>query len=92
MQFADCTPLQQAVLLEVASGAKLFAHVTRERLAGFLGHAAAVPPASVHNTLSQLESKGILAKREVRGRYEFEDEHLRNWIDQVGRVATRRQP
>jgi hypothetical protein len=89
-QYADCTALQQALLLEVACGAKLFAHDTRERVALFVGQAAAIPPASVHNTLAQLEAKGLLAKRETRGRYEFEDEHLRNWIDRIARTARKK--
>jgi hypothetical protein len=50
------------LLLEVACGARLFARDTRERLASFVGHAAAIPPASVHNTLAQLETKGLLAE------------------------------
>jgi hypothetical protein len=87
VQYADCTPLQQPLLLEVASGAKLFARDTRERLGAFVGQAAVVPQASVHNTLAQLEAKGLLAKRETRGHYEFEDDHLRNWIDRVARTA-----
>lgn len=89
-QYADCTPLQRALLLEVAGGAKLFARDTRERLAAFVGQAAAIAPASVHNTLAQLEAKGLLAKRETRGHYEFEDDHLRNWIDRIARTATKK--
>jgi len=85
-QFAECTPLQRALLLEVAAGAKLFSHESRQRLATFVGQAAPIAPASVHNTLAQLEAKGILAKRETRGRYDFEDEHLRSWVDQVARA------
>ncbi|NRF72426.1 hypothetical protein HLB44_36300 [Aquincola sp. S2] len=85
-QYAECTPLQRALLLEVAAGAKLFSHESRQRLATFVGQAAPVAPASVHNTLAQLEAKGILAKRETRGRYDFEDEHLRSWVDQVARA------
>jgi hypothetical protein len=86
-QYAGCTPLQQALLIEVAAGAKLFARETRERLAAFGGQALAIPPASVHNTLAQLEAKGLLAKRENRGHYEFEDDHLRNWVDRIARTA-----
>jgi hypothetical protein len=88
-QFAACSPLQQAVLLEVAGDAKLFARETRGRVARYLGQAAAVPPASVHNALSQLEAKGALAKSEGRGQYEFEDDHLRAWINQVARAQQR---
>lgn len=90
-QFATCTPLQQALLLEVAAGAKLFARDTRERLAAYSRQGAAVAPASVHNTLVQLEAKGLLTKRETRGHYEFEDDHLRNWIDRFARDAPRRR-
>lgn len=61
-QYACCIPLQQALLLEVACGARLFARDTRERLASSVGHAAAIPPASVHNTLARLETKGLLAE------------------------------
>jgi hypothetical protein len=31
----------------------------------------------MHNALTQLEVEGIPAKRQIRGRYELEDEHLR---------------
>lgn len=86
-QYRGCTPLQQALLLEVAAGAKLFARETRERLARHVGQGTAVPPTSVHNTLAQLETKGLLGKREGRGHYAFEDEHLRAWVDQVARAA-----
>lgn len=88
-RYAECTPLQRAVLLEVAAGSKLFARETRERLALAAGQPAAVAPASVHNTLAQLEGKGILAKRETRGHYEFEDDHMKSWVDQVARPAAR---
>lgn len=90
--YAQCTPLQRAVLLEVAAGAKLFARDTRQRLATLTGQATPVPPTSVHNTLAQLEAKGILAKRETRGHYEFEDDHLRKWVDQVVRSAGPSKP
>lgn len=82
----ETTYAQQAVLLEVAAGAKLFARDTRERLGIKAGQATAVAPTSVHNTLAQLEAKGILAKREARGQYGFEDEHLCNWVDRVART------
>jgi hypothetical protein len=82
-QFADCTPLQRAVLKEVARGAKLFSKDARDRIARDLGEAHAVAPASVHNALAQLEGKSILAKREGRGQYEFEDDHLRTWLNEV---------
>ena len=88
-RYSDCTPLQQAVLQEVAAGAKRFARETRERLAAAAGQARIVAPASVHNTLAQLEGKGILTKRETRGQYEFEDEHLKAWVDRVARGAAR---
>lgn len=84
--YATCTPLQRALLLEVASGSKLFSRETRERLAVAAGALAVVAPATVHNTLAQLEGKGILAKREARGHYEFEDEHMRSWVNQVARA------
>ncbi len=82
-QFADCSMLQRSVLVEVAHESKLFARETRERIARRLGQSQALPPASVHNALAQLETKGILAKRELRGRYAFEDEHLRSWVADV---------
>jgi hypothetical protein len=87
-RFAECTPLQQALMLEVASGAKLFSRETRERLAAFIRHPLPVAPASVHNTLSQLEALGVLAKREMRGQYEFEDEQLRNCTEPGQAVRT----
>jgi uncharacterized protein len=84
-RFAGCTPLQQALMLEVASGAKLFSRETRERLAASVRQPTPIAPASVHNTLSQLEAMGILAKRELRGQYAFEDEQFRDWVDHVAR-------
>ncbi len=82
-QFEACTPLQRAVLLQVASASKLFSKVTRDQVARYLGETQPVAPASVHNALTQLEAKGILAKQEARGQYQFEDEHMRTWLNEV---------
>ena len=84
-QFEDCTPLQRAVLLQAARNRKLFSKDTREQIARHMGEAQAVAPASVHNALTQLEAKGILAKQEGRGQYQFEDDHLRTWLNEVAR-------
>jgi len=82
-QYADCTTLQQAVLVLVARESKMFSAATRALLAESIGHPALVPPASVSNALAQLEAKGLLCKRAGRGQYDFEDEHLRTWVDKV---------
>lgn len=86
-QFAGCTPVQQAVLLQVAAGQRLFSRDTRAQVARLVGQAQAVAPASVHNALQQLEDKGVLVKSPQRGVYGFEDEQFRDWIDQVARGA-----
>ena len=84
-QFEDCTPLQRAVLLQAARDRKLFSKETRDQIARYMGEAQAVAPASVYNALTQLEAKGILAKLEGRGQYQFEDDHLRTWLNEVAR-------
>lgn len=87
-QFDDCSALQQALLLEVAAGHKLFSRETRERIGRHIAQTAAVTvaaPATIHNGLQQLEAKGVLAKSPQRGHYQFEDEHLREWVDKVAR-------
>lgn len=88
-QYDGCTPLQQAVLLEVAANAKLFSKDTRDRVALRIGQPAPVAPASVHNALAQLEAKGILVKSPQRGHYQFDDELMREWVDQVARQRPR---
>ena len=45
-------------------------------MASRMGQTTALPPASVHNALAQLETQGVLAKSAARGQYMFEDEHL----------------
>jgi hypothetical protein len=84
-QFTACTPLQQAVLLEVAAAAKLFAKEARERIGRRLGQPGAVAPASVHNALAQLETRNLLVKSIQRGHYLYEDEQMRQWVHQVAR-------
>jgi DNA-binding IclR family transcriptional regulator len=54
-------------------------------MASRMGQTTALPPASVHNALAQLETQGVLAKSEARGQYMFEDEHLKTWIVEVAR-------
>jgi len=87
-QFEACTPAQRAVLLEVAGGPKLFSREARERVARRLGQPAAMAPASMHNTLQQLEERGLLVKSQARGAYEFDDEQLRDWVDRVARQGS----
>jgi uncharacterized protein len=82
-QYDGCTPLQQAVLAAMAQGHKLFARDSRERFARHMRQASAVAPVSVHHALAQLEAKGLIARSEGRGKYLFEDEHLRSWLTQV---------
>lgn len=84
-QFDGCTPLQRALLLEVAAGHKLFSKDTRERVGQHIAQTGAAAPATIHNGLQQLEGKGVLAKSPQRGHYQFEDEHLREWVDKVAR-------
>jgi len=81
--YEHCTPLQRAVLIEVAAQSKLFAKDTRDRIGTAIGQLSPVAPASVHSTLEHLEAQTILAKRLTRGQYVFEDEQLRDWIHQV---------
>lgn len=83
-QFSACTPIQQAVLKELAAARKLFSRDTRQQMARSLGQPAPVAPASVHNALNQLEAKGLIAKGVGRGLYQYEDEQLRLWINEVG--------
>lgn len=85
-QYDACTPLQRAVLLEVAAGQRLFSRDTRARLAGRLGQAEPLAPATIHNALQQLHGRGVLDKSPQRGHYAFADEHLRTWVDQVARA------
>lgn len=84
-QFDACSPLQQALLLEVAGGHKLFSKETRDRVGKRIAHPGAAAPATIHNGLAQLESKGILARSAQRGQFQFEDDHLREWVDKVAR-------
>jgi len=84
-QFDDCSALQQALLLEVAAGHKLFSRDTRERIGQRIAQPGPAAPATIHNGLQQLEAKGVLAKSPQRGHYQFEDEHLREWVDKVAR-------
>lgn len=84
-QYDDCTPLQRALLLEVAADQRLFSRDTRQRLADRLVLADPVAPATIHNALQQLEARGVLVKSPKRGQYEFEDEHLKAWVHQVAR-------
>ncbi|MCW7537050.1 hypothetical protein OOT46_04190 [Aquabacterium sp. A7-Y] len=78
--FAACTALQRAVLRELVGEApQLFSKATRERIAAALGLSDAVAPASVANAIQQLETQGILGKVQ-RGRYAFEDEGFRAWL------------
>lgn len=90
-RFAGCSAIQQALLMEVAGGHKLFARETRERVAARTGQSTALAPASVHNALHQLEEKGLLVKSPQRGQYEFEDALLRAWIARVARAAPGRR-
>jgi uncharacterized protein len=87
-QFDSCSALQQGLLLEVAAGSKLFSRETRERVGRGTAQMTAVAPATIHNGLQQLEAKGVLAKSPNRGHYQFEDEHLREWVDKVARQRT----
>ena len=82
-QYDACSPLQQAVLLAIAHGQRLFARDSRERFARHMHLPNPVAPVSVHHALAQLEAKGLLAKSEGRAQYVFEDEHLRSWITHV---------
>jgi len=84
-QFDRCSALQQALLLEVAAGHKLFSRETRERVGQRIAQLGAAAPATIHNGLRQLEGKNLLAKSPQRGHYQFEDEHLREWVDKVAR-------
>jgi len=84
-QFDDCSALQQALLLEVAAGHKLFSRDTRERIGQRIAQPGPAAPATIHNGLQQLEAKGVLAKSPQRGHYQLEDEHLREWVDKVAR-------
>lgn len=84
-QFDACSPLQQALLLEVAGGHKLFSKDTRDRVGQRTAHPGAAAPATIHNGLAQLEAKGILTRSTQRGQCQFEDEHLREWVDKVAR-------
>jgi uncharacterized protein len=88
-RYAACSALQRTVLIEVAMAQKLFSRETRERMASRMGQTTALPPASVHNALAQLETQGVLAKSEARGQYMFEDEHLKTWIVEVARNQPR---
>jgi uncharacterized protein len=91
-QFDGCTTVQQAVLLEVAAGAKLFSKHTRERIARRTAGSFVIAPASVHNALAQLQAKGLLVKSPHRGHYLFEDDHLHQWLDKVAQsMAVDRQ-
>jgi uncharacterized protein len=86
-QYDGCTTVQQAVLLEVAAGSKLFSKDTRERIARRTAGPVAIAPASVHNALAQLEGKGLLTKSPQRGHYLFDDDQLREWVDKVARPS-----
>jgi hypothetical protein len=88
-QFDGCSALQQALLLEVAAGHKLFSREARERLGHRIAQPSPAAPATIHNGLQQLEAKGVLAKSPQRGHYQFEDEHLREWVDKVARQRLR---
>ena len=84
-QFDGCSALQQALLREVAAGHKLFSRETRERVGQRIAQPGPAAPATIHNGLQQLEVKGLLAKSTQRGLYQFEDEQLREWVDNVAR-------
>lgn len=84
-QFDACSPLQRAVLLEVAGGHKLFTKETRDRVGQRIAQPGGAAPATIHNGLAQLEAKGFLARSAQRGQFQFEDEHLREWVDKVAR-------
>ena len=74
-----------ALLLEVAGGHKLFSKETRDRVGQRIAQPGAAAPATIHNGLAQLEAKGVLARSGQRGQVQFEDEHLREWVDKVAR-------
>lgn len=78
--------------MEVAAGHKLFSRETRERIGQRIAQTTAAAPATIHNGLQQLEAKGVLAKSPQRGHYQFEDEHLREWVDKVARTRPNTPP
>lgn len=84
-RFAGCAPLQQALVLAVASNAKLFFRGTRG-MAGGLG-----PPAIARRSrrfttrCPSSKALGILARRELRGQYESEGDQLGNGVDREAR-------
>lgn len=82
-QFAACTPLQRAVLTELAAASRLFSAETRQRVGRYIGQGTAVPPASVHNALTQLEARGLVSRGLARGEYRFDDEQMKLWVAQV---------
>ena len=87
-QFLACSPLQQALLMEVLTRQKLFAQNTREKLATRLGQVGAMAPASIYNALQQLQAKGLLIKASQRGSYAFEDDTMRAWVEKHAAMLT----
>jgi hypothetical protein len=86
-QFDGCTALQQAVLLEVAAGAKHFSKYARTRIGRRCAGSFVIAPVSVHNALVQLASKGLLVKSPQRGQYVFEDDQRLQWVSKVAQNA-----
>ncbi len=78
-QYAECTPIQRALLKAVARGERLFSVQARRDIALQAGLNGSVQPGTLSSAMSTLESRGLVI-RQGRGVYRLADEHLGEWL------------
>lgn len=76
----DCSVLEQLLLKEIASGGvEFFSTSTHQYLAHILG-VKEVALSSVQSALRVLQRKGVVGKREARGKYFIDDPNFKSWL------------